>query len=448
MKFADSIPSQDTSRLFWLTLLVIAVVKCALLFVAVPLLVKAFPDAYNVDLFSDQYDFIATNLLEGHGYRIYPETSETLLRNPGYVLVLVALFALGGKNIVVVQLFNVCISLLGAWALYRLTRKVSKSELTAVASSAIFLLYPATMLAESRGGLESVFTACAVLLLLAIYNALDSYRYRDFLIIGVLFGVTLLIKSTLALVLPAFFAWLCFSSQRQVTFGRLVGLFAVASVAATIVLSPWLIRNYDLTGMVIPTTTGGGTAAFQGVWVVKHLSSGKPHRDLLRDATAEQQRIATEMGLDFKPGFFPQFYSVDDEVRFYNELGRRARAELLASPTLALKFIWHNFIGFWIQGRLPAATALNAGLVIPFVAACAGGLAIAARRGFLVAPVVLFVAAYIAPHLPILGVARYHTPIVPFLAVFVALWLVTVVTGYRDRRTVQNANSATGKGSE
>jgi 4-amino-4-deoxy-L-arabinose transferase-like glycosyltransferase len=295
-----------------------------------------------------------------------------------------------------------------------------------VTAAAIFLLYPATILAESRGGLESVFTACAIFLLIAVYRALDSYRYRDFLIVGALFGLCLLIKSTLAFALPLLFLWLLVAKVPRPGLTKLVALFAAASAVATLALSPWIIRNYSVSGKFIPTITGGGTAAFQGLWVVKHGGSGKPHMELLNEAIEEEDRIAREMGFSFKPGFFPQFYSVDDEIRFYDELGRRTRAELMASPQLALKFVGYNAIGFWIQGRTPRATVFNAILVIPFVAVCVIGLVIAVRRRFPVAPTILLIAAYFAPHVPILGVARYHTPIVPFLAIFAAVALVNM----------------------
>lgn len=64
---------------------------------------------------------------------------------------------------------------------------------------------------------------------------------------------------------------------------------------------------------------------------------------------------------------------------------------------------------------------MNVLLVLPFLAVSLIGFIIARRQGLPVAPVVLLMGTFIAPHLPILGVARYHVPMVPFLAVFVAV---------------------------
>ena len=421
MGCARSVALPRASRLFWSSVVVVATLKAILLFAVLPFLLRAAPDAYLVNTFSDEYDAIAVNLLEGRGYRVYPETSETMLRTPGWVLILAAIFAVAGKSLFAVQVFNLLISLVGGWGVYRLTLRITGVDVTAVVATTVYLLYPATVLAESRGGLESAFTTCAILFMLVVYRALSSYAYRDYLVAGVLFGIGLLIKSTLAFALPALFIWLVLSRQRKPDFRRLVSLFAVAAVTATLILSPWIIRNYRISGEFVATMSSGGTTAFQGLWVVKNKGSGKAHMELLSDAVAEEERIAKEMGLAFKEGFFLQFYSPNDEIDFYAELGRRARNELLSSPKLALQTILHNFVGFWIQGRTPRTTFMNVLLVLPFLAVSLIGFIIARRQGLPVAPVVLLMGTFIAPHLPILGVARYHVPMVPFLAVFVAV---------------------------
>ena len=69
--------------------------------------------------------------------------------------------------------------------------------------------------------------------------------------------------------------------------------------------------------------------------------------------------LATNMGLKFKPGYYPQFYSVDDEYRFYRHLGEVVRLEYREHPTTFMRVLADNATGFWVRGRTQKATMLN-----------------------------------------------------------------------------------------
>jgi hypothetical protein len=87
-----------------------------------------------------------------------------------------------------------------------------------------------------------------------------------------------------------------------------------------------------------------------------------------------------------------------------------------------------NAKGFWIQGRTRKATALNMVVVLPFLGLVAIGTYAGWRRRLPILPIVLFVGAFYAAHVPILGQARYHVPLIPLLAILFCLVLQPVVT--------------------
>jgi 4-amino-4-deoxy-L-arabinose transferase-like glycosyltransferase len=407
------------------------VIKGLLLFAVLPLFHHGVAEVYKADDFPDGYDFIAQNLLEGHGYRMYPNTSETLLRAPGFVIILAGIFAIAGKSLPAVKAFNMLMSLLTGWLLFRLASRVTGSWLAAMIASAIFLLYPGTVIVESRGGLEATFTFSIVLFMLLFYRALDTLRYRDFALVGAVFGFSLLIKSTLALALPILFLFSVVRRRERASLWRLTSLFATSALAASLVLSPWVIRNYNLTGEFIPTSTLGGLAAFQGLYVVEHPSSGKQHGELLNEAAEEQVRIARDMGFRSLPDFFPQFYSAADEVRYYRALGDSAKAKYEDSPSLLLKVGIHNLWAFWFQGKTSKATTMNMVLTIPFLILSAAGACVARRRRFCVGPLLLVVTVFVAVHLPLIAVARFYIPLVPLLAVPAALPIALALSRWR-----------------
>ena len=82
--------------------LLTVILHAVLLFVLIPKIsgrVKAF---YNQDRFTDGYDQLASNLALGNGYRLYPDTARTLMREPGYPIFLAGLLLLFARNVIMV----------------------------------------------------------------------------------------------------------------------------------------------------------------------------------------------------------------------------------------------------------------------------------------------------------------------------------------------------------
>lgn len=409
-----------TSRLFWQILAGASLCKILILFVLLPHLQTVAPGLYNLSA-QDEYADIASNLLAGRGYRADADTGETMLRTPGYPFVLAGIFAVAGESVGAVQVFQLALSLLAGWGVYRIALRVTESDTTAVLAAIIFWLYPATILAESREALELTFTACAILFLALFYRSIDTFAYRDFALAGAAFGLTLLTRSTLAFVLPALFAYMLLTRSTRPAIARTIALFATASLAALLVMSPWIIRNYRISGRFILTATTAPLATWDGLWMVKHGADGRTNQQLVEDTVPELTRIANELGLRVRPGEVPHFYAARDEVRYYDEIAHRVQAELIASPKLGLRLVAYNAVAFWVAGRTPTATLLNAILVLPFLALALVGAALGVRNGNRVAPVVVLIIAYYLPHLMFLGTTRYHAPLAPFLAILAAV---------------------------
>jgi hypothetical protein len=184
---------------------------------------------------------------------------------------------------------------------------------------------------------------------------------------------------------------------------------------------PWVVRNYLVSGQFVPTMTVGGLAMFQGVHVVKNLGSGKEHWQLIDEAAADQLRVAREMNLRVRPEFFPQFYAPADEISYYDELGRRAWEELRSSPALLLRALGHNAWAFWFQGRSSRATLLNVLLTAPFLILMVLGAWRSRGAHTAHAAVLSAIVALILPYLLIIGMARYHVPLIPLVAIFAAV---------------------------
>jgi 4-amino-4-deoxy-L-arabinose transferase-like glycosyltransferase len=421
---ARSITRGRTALLLLLAAIAIAI-KGLALFAAVPAFQALHPDEYQADMFPDRYDLIAANLIEGNGYRFFPDTAETTIRTPGFVLVLAGIFFAFGKSLAAVKAFNLVVSIITAWFVYRLGLRITRSTTVAVVASLLYFIYPGTILADSRGGIETLFTLSIAVFMLLLYRALESKKTTDYAAAGACFGAMMMVKSSPGL-FPA--ALLIYLFAVRPNGGRVkaeLAKFAVLVAVAFLVMSPWIIRNAELTGRFIPTMSIAGKAAFEGLYVVTNQHRGMEHHQILWEAVGQQFEIAKSMGLRFsdKEPFFPQFYSTGDELRYYGRLGDLVEDEFRQHPGVLFQTIGYNAVAFWFQGRTARATLFNIILSAPFLLFGVVGLGLSILRKYPVAPLVLFMGTFYIAYLPILGVARYYIPLVPVISIFAAIAL-------------------------
>jgi 4-amino-4-deoxy-L-arabinose transferase-like glycosyltransferase len=415
--------NQVLAQRFWALVLIALALRIISLFAVLPYVQAHSPQYYGAERFPDGYDRIAWNLVQGNGYRMYPDTSLTMVRTPGFVLLLALLFTIFGKSLVAVQITNLAFSTVSAVLTHVLARKLGFSNVVATIAALLFYFHPGVVIADSRGGPESMLTLCLIALVLLIAIASHSLKWLHFAIAGVVIGLAMLVKSTVAPVVPVLFLYFVWKAPDVLTRRRILAGMAVCALAATLVMTPWVVRNYRVSGKFMPTMTVGKLVAFQGAYAIQHLDSNIENVEVLKGADREQVAIAKEMGLKSKGESFPQFPAIGEEVLFYDELGKRAVDIYRQDPELLVRGIAHNAWAFWAWGRTRRATMFNAMLTVPLVALAAMGL-LAARKtsrweGGL--QLLLIMVTYMIPHLFILGMARYYIPLVPLVAVLAAL---------------------------
>jgi 4-amino-4-deoxy-L-arabinose transferase-like glycosyltransferase len=389
-----------------------------ILFWIVPEIVEAFPNIHLVNVLTEGYDKIAMNLLEGNGYRVFPETSETLLRQPVYVLVQTGLFSVFGKSLNAVKFANIIFVFAGAYVIYLLAQKILSNRLMVVAVPLIYLMHPATIFAESRGGIESIFTLAILVSVSVMYRAIEENTWKWYAIFGVVLGLTALTRST-PMVMPVFlFAYLIIKNRAvQPALGHIV----VVVITMSLVLSPWVVRNYSLTGIATPSETILGISAYNGLYINRHVLSAKDGFELLVESVNEQHEIANELGLPHKKGFIQYFYSVDDEMQFNKHLVGLVVNEYKESPLLLVKNMMLNFVRFWFHGGVGAATIINIIITLPLVALATAGCYLGIKRRMYIGPMLLFMSVIILAHMAILGVSRHHVPLIPFLLILACI---------------------------
>ncbi|HEY1903578.1 MAG TPA: glycosyltransferase family 39 protein [Terracidiphilus sp.] len=428
-------PCEMKNRLVWL-FVVAAMVHVAVLFVALPVLGRRLAPSYNQDRFADGYDQLAENLAAGNGYRFYPDTARTLMREPGYPLILAGLILAFGESLVAVKIANMILALLTACLLILITRELTpeawrRNSVVLLGPPLLFLFYPGTLVAESRGGVEITFGFLLAVFILSIYRATRSGRLLDYALSGVVLGLTLLVRS-----IPMFFPLfllaylLCFDGRRSSKLVICRNIFALI-VASLAVLSPWIIRNYSLTGKFVPTASVMGVSAQAGQYINEHLFDGSPMWLLDRKASRERDKVASSLGLPFEDGpggYYQTFYKSIDEITFSKYLMGEVITNYKKSPALLIRCLGQNMFNFWIAGKTWPATALNAILQLPYLVFAAIGTIHCFRnkQARAVGLLLLFIGYYVSVHVAILAQARYSIALMPLVSILSTLGIIAV----------------------
>jgi 4-amino-4-deoxy-L-arabinose transferase-like glycosyltransferase len=199
-----------------------------------------------------EYDDIARNILAGRGF-VYDHygTEYRGFTTPGWPFVLAVLLRVGDYRLVqgVQALFCV---LLGASA-YLVVRH-AWSRRAGLLAGTLCVLHPGLVYYSVVNSDPLPLNAWLVFLIAAALLPLaDDPRPAKALGPGALIGLSLLTRGTTLLLLPVAAVWLLFTAGWRRTAAPLAVLLLVPSVMVT----PWLLRNWTAMGAPAMTSTGG-----------------------------------------------------------------------------------------------------------------------------------------------------------------------------------------------
>jgi 4-amino-4-deoxy-L-arabinose transferase-like glycosyltransferase len=423
----------------WIVLgLILLLTNALILFVLIPKASSQIRGLYSQNQYADGYDQLAANLAAGNGYRFYPDTAQTLMREPGYPLLLAGIYKVFGNSFAVVKLLNMILAFGVAFLMTLIARRVSRNSLLIFGSPLLFLFHPETLIAESRGGVEMLFAFMLTLYVFTVYRAVKSNQWRDYVISGAVLGATLLVRGTPILFPVVLFGYLAFVEREGEALLRVVRHFVLVILTMFVVISPWIIRNYLLTQKFVPTASVLGVSAQTGLYLSTHQQVGNVQVD--SQASLERNRLAQELGYPFRVGYYQYFYSASDELAFSQYLFRRVVRKYEAYPFLFIKTLTINLFKFWCGGKTGKSVAIDAIVQFPFLGLAIAGvvLCIKAGQANIIAPLALLCVYIVAVSLPILAQARYGEPLVPFMSILAAIAVLALKRRFREHHCVPN----------
>lgn len=256
--------------------------------------------AGRADLSLDEieYHLLATNLAKGNGFRWFFDLKSSF-RPPGYPFCLAALYYFTGPNYFLarlVQTFLVATTGVLTWGLGRQLMTESAARLAGI----IIALYPPLIFYTVALMGENLFIPLLLLGLYCLVRPSSSpIPHSQFILHPLLsalsFGLAILIRPELTYLLPFVLAWLYLVTRRRQTatrtdtdeHGRKRGHGATASssgveprasssqphfalrttlflVLLALIITPWVIRNYHVTGRFVYLDTRTGYNLYLG----------------------------------------------------------------------------------------------------------------------------------------------------------------------------------------
>jgi 4-amino-4-deoxy-L-arabinose transferase-like glycosyltransferase len=410
---------------------------------------------------SDQggYQQLGAAMARSGEFTRFPESPvfiPEVIRTPGYPAFVAVIYRLFGTSTLPVAIAQALVFALICLIVYALARRIAGDRTATVAAlmTALFAplpYYGALVLTE----VWTTFVLMAAMLVCV--RAVQQGRTRDFLIAGLLFSGTTLVRPAfvllpfgLAIAMP-----LLVPSERN---RRRAGQWATLAAVAAITMVPWFTYNYVYLGRFTLSPAGGiGRGLWEGSWQGRW--SGRSHDDLTdiaevtpdrMELDARVREVATAEGIA-PDGMLAYVHEWQDIRRIWEsptDPMERARARVVADQEYlraAVARIRADLSGWAVRRATRRAfilwasdipiryTDINAvptvviraiwlAQVILLLVAAGGVVVLLRRRQFAEAALVTLPLLYVTGvHLPLLCETRQSLPVKPLVLILAAI---------------------------
>lgn len=410
------------------------------------------------------YDLLAQRVSQGHGFSFpvdswpYARANQpTAFWSYLYTLYLAAVYALFGHHPLVARLIQaVVVGLLMPWLTYRISSRVFSKRVSLIAAglAAIyfyFVHYAASLMSEAFYIVGILWTVDAGMRLadsLVVARPTGPGRsVRLGLELGVAMVVTLLLRQVVIGFFVVMALWLLWLAVRHKAMRPAFTALATSALILFLLLSPFVVRNYRVFGVIaMPNTNAGFTffwsnhpiygTRFEAALSPSHGVSYQALVPLdLRDLNeAQLDRALLVRGLQFVRDDPSRYLLLSlSRIPVYFQFWPTPESTFLSNVSRLLSF--GLFLPFMLYGLVLAIRDARPGGPLrspPGEKVDASDLRLAYLVLFL-----LFIVIYTAIHLASWANVRYRLPVDAFLILFAAYGLdhlLRILAERRDRR--------------
>lgn len=370
--------------------------------------------ALDSKLANDGYDQLAYGLARTGTLSFYPSTTPTVLRGPAYPLFVAALLRIG-ENLfpLSVQFAQALLHALTLLLSYHIGMRIWNQRAGIIAGT-VTALHPFLLWYTPRIVTETLATFLFTLIVLLFLVHHNEQSVRSSVRVGVALGISALCKQTflpLMFIVPLMNALLSHHPKR-------LRNTVIMFVMCLLLVGPWTMRNYSLTGAIVPVH---GLLGF-------NLKQGDCLAERYQEAPLSYMRLINLCGPHTIDGDTVVHWEIEKNgaragVALEKKLLQASLERYLDEPLFFLKKIAVNTVMFWtISGSAPA-TIVTSLLQLPLL----GVFLLAARRvlrergwrSVHSAPLI-FMMVYFLGHVPIYALARFGLVMVPVMVAYAA----------------------------
>ena len=275
---------------------------------------------------------IAQSVALGRGFSspLSVDTGPTAWLTPVYPYLLAGVFKVFGvytyKSWVIIIAMNCAFSALTCVPIY-----LAGAQLGGVGAGAVgawiwaffadAILMPTTWVWDSS--LAALIAACILVMTLKVWN---STRSRDWVIYGLLWGLTAMVNPAILSVLPFLVIWFAWEKSKSASpWFRQVGLVTVIVFAACV---PWTIRNYRVFHQFVPLRSNFGLELWLGNNPnVPDTWAGELHPNDYAPEREKFQRLG--------------------EIAYMKQKQSEAVSFMKSHPFDTARFMWRRFVDTW-----------------------------------------------------------------------------------------------------
>ena len=360
----------------------------------------------NLNIDPDNCGELAKNIFQGRGFTYNHSTTPAIDRGPVYPYLVAGVFWLvGQESIQSVQVFQSLCHGLTCFLIVLVARR-AWNERAAFIAGILCAIHPMLIWYTSRIWIETVHTLLVTIVALLTVRLMERASVSRSIVTGLAMGIAILTKSILIL-FPLLFGILLLIQWKQ------QGLRAAAALvlAAACVVTPWTLRNYEVSGHVVPVHTSLGLNLLQGDAIGDHWAD-IPFSTLEIWQKGNENTNAVVKGTGYS--------ATDpdgDRLLVCSSLSFN-----FSHPIIFLKRIIINGLTFWYLSESPLKSIFLILLQYPLVVL----VVIASTRSWQTTsaqPLILLIFYFFVCHSLIVGWARYSVPIVPVCVLLASIVL-------------------------
>lgn len=357
-------------------------------------------------IYPDYYHILAKNLLAGKGYVIGHGEDFVFWRPPLYPLFLASIYYFFGYQHFPVVLIQIILNSLTAVLIYRVVRKIFSPPL-GLSSGILYSLYPLTAYYLIRVSTVILFNFLLILLIMTMYQFYDTPNRRHATIFGAMQGLLtlcqLFFEGFLIFVLLTIFIATLFCFRKGVKKQIQLSLWMI--LGFSIVMAPWVIRNYKLSGVFPVIGAGGGFT----IWFGNRIQTDGKDFDQLNPK--EVQGLNEELQWIIGEG---NPMDLRNDKKLYQEAIRNFIHYPKETITLLFKKmfrLWFSVYSLQMQKYQRIVSVIQSIIIFPGIL----GIYLALKKGIRIAPLLLLIIYFQVVYTFFNGTIRYSLPMMPII---------------------------------